>query len=64
MKQYVYKLTLQDGQQFDYKFEGGISFNHKDEDGNTTQSLITSAIFIESVDEDIVSELEDVKLVE
>ncbi len=63
MKKYIYKLTLEDGKEFTYKFEGGISFNHETEDKEPVVSLITSAIFLECVDEDIVDESIEVELV-
>ncbi len=50
MKKYIYKLTLEDGNTFDYTIDNGIMFNHKSEDGVETVSLITSALFLEAVD--------------
>lgn len=51
-KMFVYKLTLEDGQEFEYTFEGGITFNHKDEFGEDKKSIITSAVFVRSCDEE------------
>lgn len=55
-KMFVYKLILEDGTEFNYKFENGIIFNDNDKN---TQTLITSAIFIESSDEEIVVQAEE-----
>lgn len=67
-KMFVYQLTLEDGQQFEYSFESGIHFNHKDDAGDEKQSLITSAVFVRSFDKEdpvvVVVEPIEVELVE
>ncbi len=66
-KMFVYQLTLEDGQQFEYTFEGGITFNHKDDGGDAKQSMITSAVFVRSFDQEeptIVVEPVEVEVVE
>lgn len=50
MKKYIYKLTLEDGNTFDYTIDSGIMFNAKQEDGSDVSMLITSAIFLEAID--------------
>jgi predicted transcriptional regulator len=60
MKKYIYKLVLEDGNTFDYTIDGGIMFNAKDEAGESKASLITSAIFLECVDVDNMSEDKDI----
>ena len=51
-KMFIYTLTLENGQAFNYTFEGGITFNHKDEHGNDKVSIITSAVLLKSFEED------------
>lgn len=63
-KMFVYQLTLEGGHQFEYTFEGGITLNHKDDNGVELQSLITSAVFVKSFEEEeptIVVESESVE---
>ncbi len=50
MKKYIYKLKLEDGQEFPYTLNSGIMFNAKEEDGSEVSMLITSAILLESID--------------
>lgn len=52
MKKYIYKLTLEDGTVFDYTIDNGIMFNAKDEAGEVKVSLITSAVFVDVIDDE------------
>ena len=54
-KMFVYKLTLEDGTEFNYKFENGILYN--DADKNIV-SVISSAVLVESFDEEAVAPAE------
>ena len=60
MKKYIYTLTLEDGNSFNYTIDNGIMFKTKNEEGENKEILITSAILSECLDVDNVSENKEI----